>query len=94
MIYPTSGYDKRFGTYLVEGAPTLRTMGLEMKDNPIKHLDEEFPFTTEQSRCHAHCPLLTPLLDSLDGRRVFPCGIIVPTDQEREKTIAPLFQFC
>ena len=67
LVYPASGYDKRFGTYLVKGAPKITRMSLEEGKKLINRLHKDFPFTSEQSRHHAIARLLTPFARSFLG---------------------------
>ena len=78
LVYPSPGYDQRFGTYLVPGAPEIRPMPLEEAKEVIEEIHAEFPFTSGQSKTHAIARLLTPFIR----------GIIGWT------TRAPLWYFC
>lgn len=81
LIYPETGYDERFGTWLNPKAPKLRTMGL---DEAIDLLTNEL-FTTpdkggfwwhdEQARTHALARLVTPFCRGLMGWRRTPLWI-------------------
>lgn len=81
LIFPSSGYDARFGTWLNPQAPELRTMGFE---EALRWLFGEL-FTTpdrggfwwhdEQSRVHALARLITPFCRGLMGWKRSPLWI-------------------
>ncbi len=59
LLYPNAGYDDRFGTYLVPGAPKIFPMPIEQAKNAFKRLHGEFCFKNEQSKTHALAALIT-----------------------------------
>ncbi len=81
LIYPERGYDERFGTWLNQRAPELRTMGL---DEALDLLAGElfatpdkggFWWHDEQARTHALARLVTPFCRGLMGWRRPPLWI-------------------
>jgi hypothetical protein len=67
LIYPKRGYDERFGTYLVQSAPAILTLGLEEALRNLANLMRDFCFRDEQSRTHAYARLFTPFGRGLLG---------------------------
>jgi len=61
LVFPNKGYDERFGSWLPENAPNVRTdMSLEEAKTLISSLYEEFAFENENDRDRAIAALLTP----------------------------------
>jgi DNA polymerase-1 len=73
LAYPRPGYDARFGTFLVDGAPTIKEMPLEKALRILQKIHAEFCFTNDgkeqsgQSRTHAIARLLTPFARGILG---------------------------
>ena len=73
LAYPSPGYDKRFGTFLVDGAPAIKEMALEKALKILQAIHAEFCFTndgekqSQQSRTHAMARLLTPFARGILG---------------------------
>ena len=81
LVYPTSGYDPRFGTWLNPHAPKLKTMGLSealrwLLDD-LFGLPEQggFWWQDEQARVHALARFITPLCRGLMGWNRSPLWI-------------------
>jgi hypothetical protein len=60
LLYPNPGYDDRFGTFLVPGAPKITPMDPGQAKNAIIRLHSSFCIKDEQSRTHAYAALITP----------------------------------
>jgi DNA polymerase-1 len=81
LLYPSTGYDPRFGTWLDPQAPPIRTMGLDEALELI--LEELFPLPEnggfwwhdEQARTHAIARFLTPMCRGLMKWRRTPLWI-------------------
>ncbi len=81
LIYPATGYDERFGTWLNPRAPKIRSMGFDEACDLL--LGELFcgPETggfwwhDEQSRIHALARFITPFIRGLMGWRRTPLWI-------------------
>ncbi len=81
LVYPTPGYDARFGTWLNPHAPLLKTMGLSealrwlLQD--LFGLPEHggFWWHDEQARVHALARFITPFCRGLMGWRRTPLWI-------------------
>ena len=67
LVFPCTGYDPRFGTFLIPDAPILEEMPLDEALKILESIHAEFPFTNEQSRTHALARLLTPFARGLLG---------------------------
>jgi DNA polymerase I-like protein with 3'-5' exonuclease and polymerase domains len=67
LIYPKSGYDPQFGTFLLPGHPLIKTVSLTYAVEVLKRLHRDFCFTNEQSRTHALAALLTPFSRAIIG---------------------------
>jgi len=81
LVYPTSGYDPRFGTWLNPHAPKLKTMGLTealrwLLDD-LFGLPEQggFWWHDEQARFHAIARFITPFCRGLMGWNRTPLWI-------------------
>lgn len=68
LTVPRPGYDARFQSYLVEGAPEIREMGLAEAKGVVKKLIQDFCFRGEQDVVHAIAALLTPMCRGLYDR--------------------------
>jgi DNA polymerase-1 len=81
LIYPETGYDERFGTWLNPKAPKLRTMGLnealDILTNELFSTPEKggFWWHDEQARIHALARLVTPFCRGLMNWRRPPLWI-------------------
>jgi DNA polymerase-1 len=81
LIYPNSGYDERFGTWLNPHAPKLKTMGhseaLRWLLNDLFGLPENggFWWHDEQARVHALARFITPFCRGLMGWKRTPLWI-------------------
>ncbi len=81
LIYPEPGYDERFGTWLNQRAPKLRTMGLDeamalLADELFAMPDKGgFWWHDGQARTHALARLVTPFCRGLMGWRRPPLWI-------------------
>jgi hypothetical protein len=67
LLYPKNGYDDRFGTYLVPGAPEIFPMPPQQAKNAIERLHQEFCIKDEQSKIHSRAALLTPFARGIIG---------------------------
>jgi hypothetical protein len=69
LVYPTEGYDPRFGTYLVPDAPKLvhPLPTLREAKQIIDSTLSGFCFTSQQSRVHAIARTLTPFARGIFG---------------------------
>jgi DNA polymerase-1 len=81
LIYPKTGYDERFGTWLNPHAPKLKTMGhseaLRWLLNDLFGLPENggFWWHDEQARVHALARFITPFCRGLMGWKRTPLWI-------------------
>ena len=69
LVYPSVGYDPRFGTYLTPDAPAL-IHPLPSLQEAIEIIDGTMQgcrFTSEQSRIHARARLITPFARGIFG---------------------------
>jgi DNA polymerase-1 len=67
LVFPRSGYDEQFGTFLVPGAPQIKEMPLKRALKILEEIHADFPFTTPQSKTHAIARLITPFAHGLIG---------------------------
>jgi DNA polymerase I-like protein with 3'-5' exonuclease and polymerase domains len=68
LVYPSKGFDPRFGTYLVPDSPEIdHAMSITEAWELIAWMLSGFCFTSEQSRTHAVARLLTPFARALLG---------------------------
>jgi DNA polymerase I-like protein with 3'-5' exonuclease and polymerase domains len=67
LAYPKAGYDPRFGTYLVPGAPEIKPMSLKTALRVLEKIHQDFCFTNAQSRTHAYARLITPAARGIMG---------------------------
>jgi DNA polymerase-1 len=67
LLYPSPGYDSRFGTFLLPEAPVIKPLALEYALEVLERLHGDFCFTNEQSKTHAIAALLTPFAKAIIG---------------------------
>jgi DNA polymerase I-like protein with 3'-5' exonuclease and polymerase domains len=67
LVFPKEGYDDRFGTFLMPGAPRIEEITLKRALRILEEIHGDFPFTSEQSKCHAIARLITPFARGLLG---------------------------
>jgi hypothetical protein len=67
IVYPIEGYDRRFNTFLVPGAPAIKMMEIQEALQIIRYIYYCFNFTSPQSRVNAMSTIFTPFLRGIIG---------------------------
>ena len=67
LLYPNSGYDDRFGTYLVPEAPKITPLAPTQAKNAFERLHREFCIKDDQSKTHSYAALITPFARGIIG---------------------------
>jgi len=67
LTFPTTGYDKRFNSWLPNNSPSIENMEMDLEEakNIIYKIFNEFCFETKQDYINAISALLTPFLRGL-----------------------------
>ena len=67
IVYPLEGYDRRFNTFLVPAAPTIKLIEIQEALQIIRFIYYCFNFTSKQSRVNAMSTIFTPFLRGIIG---------------------------